>query len=128
MAKFHINNKDEIKPFKAASHCRFWGNTGFESHFSTKEEAEQALEDKLHKKYGLTARNKNEKLNRECQVIDSLVSDGVSVERIDSLKDYDFVGSSNFSISNVDIVDEKPSKDFLKFIKSGQFEKFVHTS
>lgn len=54
MARYHINNSDEVGKCKASKEaCPFGGDTGDENHYSDPKEAEREASDRLEKKHGL---------------------------------------------------------------------------
>lgn len=54
MARYHINNADEVGVCKAGKEsCPFGGESGEENHYSSQEEARQEAEKRLEEKHGL---------------------------------------------------------------------------
>lgn len=54
MARYHINNSDEVGKCKASKEgCPFGGETGEENHYNDPEEAQREAENRLEKKHGL---------------------------------------------------------------------------
>lgn len=54
MARYHINNADEVGKCKAGKQsCPFGGDTGDENHYTDPDEAQKEAEKRLEKKHGL---------------------------------------------------------------------------
>lgn len=49
--KFHINSDGEAKPCSAQVRCRFGGESGVENHFSSAEEAQAEVQNRLQKEF-----------------------------------------------------------------------------
>lgn len=115
MAKYHINNNGDALICKATQKCRFGGESGVENHFTNKNEAEKAAQQILAKKYGSLQPLKKKKAIED---LNKLSSKGVSIKKIDSIIDYNF-DKINPNESSIDVLEEKPSEDFLNNIRKG---------
>ena len=123
MVKFHINANGDAKPCHAKLRCRFGGASGSENHFNSLAAAEEASQKKLEKAYGKVtdAVRKSDLSPAAKTALARLYNDGVRVQHIDSVASGKLSKPSS-TVSDVDVVDENPSKDLLASIRRGDFQ------
>lgn len=119
--KFHINNNGEAKPCYARKRpCKYGGSTGKEMHFETKEAAEDFYEKKMKTKY----ENQFTKRKNTKTALDTLRNNGVRVKSIQNVPDYNFKRAKDYSVSNVDVIEDKLPNNFIKDLKQGKMKHF----
>lgn len=134
--KFHINNDNKVLRCRASSRsCHFKGDMrsdGTDSnHFLSKEEAQKIADKRNEETYPQYNQGIAKTRSRKTSMaITKMTKEGMDVHEISVMKNsFDKVSSSiedpeKMLVSFVDIVDEKPSKDFLEKIRSGEVSAF----
>lgn len=119
MAKFHINNRGEVKPCQAKVRCRFGGASGQENHFTSQEAAAAALQRNYGTKYGVspTALRKT-----SLPSLQDLAARGVPVNHVTSVRSHTFPPSQG--VSTVDILDESMTPGFMEDLRGGNLHPF----
>lgn len=123
MAKFHINNNGEAKACHAKVRCRFGGESGNENHFASMDAAETASQKRLEQMYGkVTGGVKKSDLSDSTKTaLAKLYNEGVRIQHVDSIAATTLKKPSS-TVSDVDLLDEKPSPDLLASIRRGDFK------
>lgn len=123
MAKFHINNNGEAKACHAKVRCRFGGESGNENHFASMDAAEAESQKRLEKMYGkVTGGVKKSDLSEGAKsALAKLYNDGVRIQHVESIAAAKLRKPST-TVSDVDVLDEKPSPDLLASIRRGYFQ------
>lgn len=111
MAKYHINGNGEAKQCRANKRpCKF-------QHFDSMEEAEKNAQEQMSQRYGGSQGMR--RAPRRDNGLQRLARSGVAVETVSSVSTHDF-SSEHPEESSVDIVEEKPSAEMLRDIRSGK--------
>jgi|SRR5699024_160774 len=127
--KYHINNRDEVKPCSAQNKCRFGSTT---EHYTSFEKAQKVAEQRLETKFpvqGLKKKNNLNRLsstkmkNRTKSSAYSFASKGMEL-RIGTI---DEIKESESSESNVDILSDSDQNDqeLLAKIQAGKVKAFT---
>lgn len=126
MAKYHINAKGEVKPCRAQVKCRFGGASGKENHFTNKNQAEKVAQMNFSAQFGETSAVRKNFINQKDaeKTLKTLSDKGVRVKNVDSVNDFNFNNSKDYSVSNIDVLDEKPNKEWLNSIRRGNLKAF----
>lgn len=113
---FHINDNNIEKECSSPDNCQF-GNV---THYATRQEAREAIQENFVAKYGATPPAKS----RRVSPIKFIERSGIRVNRISSIVDYQFKPGP-IDVSTVDILDEKPSNEVVDGIKTGRIKSFA---
>lgn len=127
MAKYHINNKGEVKLCRAQIKCRFGGASGSENHFADKSEAEKKAQKDLSQRYGQVNNGvQKAKGSPGDKLIRGLRDRGYSVTHVTSIKSHSFgSGKPLTGPSQIDVLDEKPDPNLIRQIRNGQHRQFT---
>lgn len=116
MARYHINDKDEVHTCSAKIKCRFGGSSGKENHFSSKAAAEAKQQEIYSKKYGALGGVSRGKAGEELR---KLSQAGMRVTQVSSVTKHSFPSEKTLEESSVDVLDEKAPQELLASIRRG---------
>lgn len=119
MAFYHINNDHKSLECSSPDNCKF--GTPKEGHFTDSKEAEAEAYRQMTAKYGVVSQVTR---SSKTSGLKSLQRSGFAVKRIQSVESFDFY-SGDFEESTVDVLDEKPSTDFLNGVSEGRILAFA---
>jgi hypothetical protein len=124
-ARYHVNGLGEVGPCRARIKCRFGGASGQENHFISRADAENFIQKNLAAKYG-PAQGLKKATHKELQAkarhsLLALKKGGIQVNTVPSIMEYSFTQTTGSS--QVEVLEETPTPEFLARIKLGDFQK-----
>lgn len=125
MKKYHIMSNGGVDLCTAKKRCRLGGKSGIENHFTNKEDAQKASEEKLAAQFGNTksvSRSVNAARNDTNVVLKELAKD-VKVTRVKSVGSYDPASDTGSKEeSSVAVLSGGSEKALLEKIKAGNMK------